>query len=88
MQENKTKPGQPSKWVLVIRTKVAKLQELTENLRGYKNKVTGETVIETKNLGWFVRFEGSQEWLFAGTEKPDVSVGDEVSISINKVSVK
>lgn len=34
--------------------------------------------------GWWVRFSGSRERMYAGREKPDVEVGDLVTIRITK----
>lgn len=35
--------------------------------------------------GWYVRFEGSQERMKMGTEKPVLEQGDKVRITIEKV---
>jgi hypothetical protein len=39
---------------------------------------------EVTGKGWWIRFEGSQERMFAGAERPNVEVGDTVFIDIIK----
>lgn len=65
-----------------IPTKVSKLE--------YKEKVIktekeGDKVISTVvSLGWFALFEGSQEFLYIGMERPtDLEPGAEVDIIIH-----
>lgn len=41
---------------------------------------------EVTGKGWWIRFEGSQERMFAGADKPNVEVGDHVFIDIIKAT--
>jgi hypothetical protein len=45
---------------------------------------TRVALIAETSGGWWVRFEGSWERLFAGPTKPDLSVGDTVFVDIVK----
>jgi hypothetical protein len=65
-----------------IPTRVLKLEEKKRTLTGRK-KEDGEVIFTHQTLGWFVRFEGSDESLFIGFEKPeDLAEGTEVDILI------
>lgn len=46
--------------------------------------VTGRTIyeVEREDIGWFVLFENSHEWLFLGFEKPQLEIGQQVTIRI------
>ncbi len=71
----------------IIHARVAKLEEKTEAVRAVvtgKDPGTGKNIyeIERKNIGWFVLFEGSNEWKFLGNEKPNLQVGQKVKIRI------
>lgn len=69
-----------------IPTKVVKIEEKKKHLATNVEKTTGENqivMVTTVDIGWFVLFEGSQESLFVGMEKPaDLEPGTEVEIII------
>lgn len=67
-----------------ISTKVKKLELKKRIVRTYLN--AGLAVDETIDIGWFVLFEGSQESLFVGVDKPtDLDPGTEVEIIIQPI---
>lgn len=64
-----------------IPTKVVKLENKKQVLSA--RIVDEATVTEVMDLGWFVLFEGSQEFLYIGANKPeDLRPGTEVDIII------
>lgn len=54
-----------------IPTKVLKLEEKTQVVKGWVDPITKEVNVTRKSLGWFVHFEGSYEALFVGWERPE-----------------
>ena len=63
----------------------AKVLAIEEKFRqDYVSGTGADTIYNSVSLGWFVLYEGSYEALFAGTEKPDLAVGDTVTIRIRK----
>lgn len=71
------------KTVTKIPTRVKKVEQKKRLSRAWKDS-TGQTQTEEEDLGWAVLFEGSLEWLFIGHEKPDLEVGDPVTITIER----
>lgn len=70
-----------------IETNVVKLEQKTRARAAVaigKDPNTGKNIyqVETENIGWFVLFENSHEWLFLGFEKPNLTVGQGVKIRI------
>lgn len=43
-----------------------------------------DKLVQDPNLGWWVHFQGSWESLFLGADKPDMNIGDEVIITIQR----
>lgn len=70
-------------WTEVVRipTTVLLIEEYNRVVRIEKDG----TEIKTCE-GWFVKLRGSQERLFVGWFKPDLNIGDEVMIAIQKKS--
>jgi hypothetical protein len=68
----------------VIRTYVENVSEQHRTISVKKDAVTGEMTSETESLGWFIRLRGSQEQLHVGWQKPDLAIGDQVKITIEK----
>ena len=71
----------------LISTSVAKIEEKTEAVRAVvtgKDPLTGRNIyeIERKTIGWFVQFEGSHEYTFLGFEKPNLQIGQKITIRI------
>jgi hypothetical protein len=63
--------------------KKLELKKKTISTRIKKEEDKEMVMVETINLGWFVLFEGSQEFLFVGEEKPDdLEPGTQVQIFI------
>jgi hypothetical protein len=63
--------------------KKLELKKKTISTRLEKDEDKEMVMIETIDLGWFVLFEGSQEFLFVGKEKPDdLEPGTQVRIFI------
>jgi hypothetical protein len=68
----------------VIRTYVENVSEQHRVVSVKKDAVTGEVTSEAVFLGWFIRLRGSQEQLHVGWQKPDLAIGDQVKITIEK----
>ena len=74
-------------------TKVIKLEEKTASmpatLAGYRidEKGVRQAVwdVPRQKLGWFILMAGSRESLFVGEEKPEIEVGDQVEVVIQKI---
>jgi hypothetical protein len=70
----------PYKINLIVR----KVEKKSENTRCRKTGVdeNGKPVFTTEvtELGWCVLFNGSDEWVFIGYEKPDINVGDKFEL--------
>lgn len=70
----------------VIPAKIAKIEQKSEAVAAVPNgkNEQGKIIynIERQDLGWFILMEGSHEYLFLGKEKPDLQVGQEVTIRI------
>ena len=64
-----------------IRTRVQKIEEKRHVVSVTKGD-DGEFKKSEVNLGWFVTFEGSHESLGFGDTKPQLQVGQQVSIVI------
>lgn len=63
----------------------ARVVEVFERKRKIWISGTGQdAVFNEVSDGWFVRYEGSFEALHVGEEKPDLAVGDTVTISFRK----
>lgn len=68
---------------IVIPATVKGLEEKEKILGTDKDKDTGKVFVTTRNMGWFVLFEGSHEWLFVGYEKPvGLDPGTEIDIKL------
>jgi hypothetical protein len=67
-----------------IRTRVLKLEErhVSRYISGFGDSATFQDV----SIGWFLHLEGSYEALFLGMEKPGMQTGDEVKITLEKIS--
>lgn len=63
----------------IIHTSVESIERM-DRIRS----VSKEGVPVMVDLGWFVLFQGSHEWLYVGTENPGLVKGDEVEITIRK----
>lgn len=70
------------RWVFYSR--VAWVGQVEEIVSGSKNAETGDVTFMARDLGWFARFEGSQERLYLGREEPELKVNDPVKIIIEK----
>lgn len=73
----------------LLKSVISHVEEKTENVSGRKVKSTeigipDSTIIETENLGWFIRVEGMLFAIGLGKEKPELKVGDKVTIAIRK----
>lgn len=70
----------------LIRTRVARVEEkfltIYQNLEEAKTESQVEK--ERQSIGWFIRMEGSSEYLHLGAEKPELEAGDKVEIMIRK----
>lgn len=62
--------------VVRIPTRVLSIEERFESY--------WDNEIKTRSLGWWTHFEGSREWIFVGTIKPDLNQNDTIFISIQK----
>ena len=61
-----------------------------EDVREHFNKVHvsgsgADAVFRNQSLGWYVRFEGSDECLYFGETRPELDVGDKVKISFERI---
>ena len=61
-----------------------------EDVREHFNKVHvsgngADAVFHNQSLGWYVRFEGSDECLYFGETRPELDVGDKVKISFERI---
>ena len=45
-----------------------------------------DATFSDQSLGWYVLFEGSQECLYFGEVRPELSAGDKVKISFERTS--
>jgi hypothetical protein len=69
----------------VIRTYVENVSEQFRVLEIRKDpENTTNSLVKREPLGWFIRLRGSQEQLHVGWEKPDLQIGDEVKITIER----
>lgn len=69
-----------------IPTRVVKLENKKKILATRLDANKDIVMVESVDIGWFVLFEGSQEMLFVGMEKPeDLEPGTEVIISIHPI---
>lgn len=57
-------------------------EEETRVIRGYKQG--DEVIFDEEKLGWFIRFDGSQEKMYFGKDEPTLNLGDTVKITIEK----
>ena len=69
--------------VYVTYTRVEKLEQKFESK--YVSGVGKDTVLASIDLGWFVLYEGSHEFLFIGPTKPEFEVGDRIKLTQEKV---
>jgi hypothetical protein len=68
----------------IIKTRVARLERVTNKV--YVNGVGAEAVFREEPVGWFVHLTGSRESLLIDVDRqPELKVGDEVKITIEKV---
>lgn len=69
------------RWVVI--TKIARVDKRSEivHVSGWGN----DAVMKSNSLGWYVQFEGSQEAIFFGDEKPEIEVGDEFRITFERM---
>lgn len=51
----------------------------------YRKGEGDKTEYDTRSLGWFIRFEGSQERLYFGETEPQFKVGDKVKITFEVI---
>ena len=65
-------------------TTVKKIEHKSRVARAWKTGIGDEVQTETQDLGWAVLLEGSWEWLFVGSGEPDLKVGDEVEVIIQR----
>jgi hypothetical protein len=72
-----------TKTVTKIPTRVKKIEHKKRLAKAWKDSAGNVFTVE-EDLGWAVLFEGSLEWLFIGREKPDLEVGDPVTIIIER----
>lgn len=69
--------------VYVINSKVEDVREHFS-----KTHVSGhgaDATFRNESLGWYVLFEGSGECLYFGETRPELSVGDKVKITFERV---
>ena len=68
----------------IIPTTVKSLEQKKKTISVHVDRAKDKVLIETVDIGWFVLFEGSQESLFVGFEKPeDLVPGSKVKIIID-----
>jgi hypothetical protein len=80
-----------TKKTIVFYSRVVDLSEReqivsTEILDRQKPMTPDNVEITKKQLGWFMRLDGSRESLFVGDEKPDFEVGQKVKVTIEGAS--
>lgn len=67
--------------MISFRSHVKKIEFKKRVVRG---RMEGDkAVLDEEDLGWFVLLDGSHEFLHVGTEKPDFSVGQQVTVKIS-----
>lgn len=69
------------------KVRVVNILEHHRTIRGKRDPVTGASLIESVNLGWFIHleFDGGVYMFHNGTEKPEgIEVGDMVNVRIWK----
>jgi hypothetical protein len=64
----------------IFHTQVLSVEEKTRIARAWK--VGADVKTETESLGWFVMFGDSGASLYFGHDKPDLVVGQNVTITI------
>lgn len=71
------------KTIVKIPTKIRKIEEKKRIKKAWRDN-QDQVHTEEENLGWAILMEGSLEWLFIGYEKPDLEVGDPITIIIER----
>lgn len=69
--------------ILKALAEVLSVEERFETVRGYKD-AAGQTVLEKRSLGWYVRITESSAIRVSGV-KPDLKPGDELIVTLEKV---
>lgn len=74
----------PLRMRYVINTKVVNIEE--EFVPTYLSGFGDTALFENRSKGWFVYLEGSYEAIHVGAEKPELTKGDRVRITIERES--
>ena len=66
-----------------IFTRVAHVAERFKTI--HVSGVGKDAIMKEISLGWYIRFEGSQEAVFVGRDRPQVESGDHYKITFERL---
>lgn len=69
----------------VMTSQVLEVDERRRTVSTRKDKETGEEIVETVSLGWFIKLEGNFA-LGIGPDKPELEKGDYVKHTLEKIA--
>jgi len=70
---------------VTLKTKIEKIEEKFHQFN-WRHDEQGQTTYDRLSLGWYIQFEGSSESLHLFDTKPPWQVGDDVTITFERVN--